>query len=210
MKLLITILVVFALLMVSEIWWRVRRGHGELSRKFVHITVGSFVAFWPYFLSVNNIKLLSLIFLVAAAASKYLHIFKAIHSVQRPTWGEFWFALVVGLLAFTTVHHPHIYTAALLEMSLADGLAAVIGMHYGNRHRYSVLGAPKSLIGTLTFFVTSCLILGGYAIYATGLSPVLLVVPIAFVATILENLGARGFDNLLVPLFTAGALLFFS
>jgi phytol kinase len=210
MALLLTVLVVFVVLLLSEVWWRTRRGHGELSRKSVHITVGSFVAFWPYFLSINDIKLLSVAFLVAVAVSKYLHIFRAIHSVQRPTWGEFWFALVVGLLAFTAGHHPHIYTAALLEMSLADGLAAVIGTRYGNRHRYVVFGAPKSLIGTLTFFVTSCVILAGYAIVSTGLSPVLLLVPIAFVATVLENLGTLGSDNLLVPLFTAAALLFFN
>ncbi len=160
MALIVTVLVVLALLLVSEFWWRKQHLRGEFTRKFVHITVGSFVAFWPYFLSPNQIKLLSVAFILAAAASKYFHIFRAIHSVQRPTWGEFWFAITVGLLAFV-VHHPHIYTAALLEMSLADGLAAVVGTRFGNGQRYMVFGSPKSVIGTLTFFVTSCLILAG-------------------------------------------------
>lgn len=213
MRLTLTILVVFALLLFNEAWSRrqrphsLRHLHGEFNRKFAHITIGSFVAFWPYFLSVTDIMLLSAAFLVVVALSRYFNIFKAIHSVQRPTWGEFWFALVVGGLAFIAPQHPHIYTAALLEMALADGLAAVIGTHYGNRYRYVVLGSPKSIIGTLTFFVVSCAILVGYAVMSTSvLSPSLLLL-VALIATVLENISVRGLDNLIVPLFVAGVLL---
>jgi len=205
MKVLLAALVVFILLVVSEVWWRRQNARGEFTRKFVHITVGTFVAFWPYFLSPNDIKLFSVAFLTVAALSKYLHVFRAIHSVQRPTWGEFWFALVVGIMAFD-LSHPHIFTAALLEMSLADGLAAVIGTRYGNRYRYSVLGSPKSITGTLTFFIVSCLVLAGYGIWTPALHHVALLLPIALGATILENVAARGLDNLLVPVFTAVCL----
>ena len=164
------------------------------------------MAFWPFWLPLDDIKLLSLAFLVVVAASKYLHIFQAIHSVQRPTSGEFWFALVVGLLAL--IHHqPRIYTAALLEMSLADGLAAVIGTRWGNSRRYTVFGSPKTVVGTITFFVVSCAILSYYAAISGALSPMILIAPIALAATILENLAVRGLDNLAVPLFVAGALL---
>lgn len=205
MAFILTLLLVFALLLVSEVWWRKQKSHGELSRKFVHITVGSFVGFWPYFLSPNEIKILSVAFLVTVAVSKYLNIFQAIHSVQRPTHGEFWFAFVVGLLAFIP-HHQHVYTAALLEMSLADGLAAVVGTRYGNSRRYSVLGSPKSVAGTATFFITSCLILIGYAVLTPHALSLAMVAPIAVVATILENVGVKGLDNLFVPLFVAGVL----
>ncbi len=203
-----TIAVVFALLVISELWWRKHKLHGEFSRKFVHITVGSFVAFWPYFLSANQIKLLSLAFLIGVAVSKYLNFFEAVHSIQRPTWGEFWFALVVGLLAFNT-GHPHIYTAALLEMSLADGLAAVIGLRYGKRYHYTVFGSYKTLIGTCTFFIISCLTLVAYNTITFSLVFSPLVLLIALMATFLENIAVRGLDNLVVPLFVAGALLFY-
>jgi phytol kinase len=206
MALTLSVIVVFALLMVSEVWWRQQRPHGEFSRKFVHITVGSFVAFWPYWLTPNDIKLLSLAFLVVVATSKYLHIFQAVHSVQRPTSGEFWFALVVGALALMH-NQPHIYTAALLEMSLADGLAAVVGTRWGNSRRYTVFGSPKTVVGTLTFLVVSCVILARYAAVSGAISPLILIAPIAVAATILENLAVRGLDNLVVPLFVAGALL---
>lgn len=201
----LTIAAVLAVLLASELWWRKQDLHGEFSRKFVHITVGCFVAFWPYFLSPNYIKLLSLAFIIVVLASKYFGIFQAIHSVQRPTLGEFWFAVVVGLLAFL-IHHPHVYTAGLLTMALADGLAAIVGTHYGNKQRYVVLGSPKSVVGTATFFIVTVAILAGYSIAMPGSLPALALLGIAAGATLLENIAVRGFDNLFVPLFVAGTL----
>jgi dolichol kinase len=206
MAILISTIFVFLVLVLSELWWRKRQLRGEVSRKFVHITVGSFVAFWPYFMTATEIKLLSVAFLIVVIVSKYLHVLQAIHSVQRPTLGEVWFAVVVGALAFAT-GHPHIFTAALLTMSLADGLAAIIGTKYGNRHRYIVFGSPKTIIGTATFFVVSCLILIGYSALTPGALYWPLIAPIAIGATILENVAVRGLDNLVVPLFIAGCLL---
>jgi phytol kinase len=205
MALLITIVIVLAILVCSELYWRKHKTHDEFSRKFVHITVGSFVAFWPYFLDPNQIRLLSIAFLLGVAISRYVGVFTSIHTVQRPTWGEVWFALVVGILAFSAAH-PHIYTAALLIMSLADGLAAVVGTRYGNGTRYTVFGSPKSVVGTVTFLVVSLAILVGYVATTSGSLPYTMVVPVALGATILENVGVHGFDNLFVPLFVAGVL----
>ena len=206
MAFILSIVIVFLLLVGSELYWRKRGLHDEFSRKLIHITVGSYVAFWPYMLSARQIQLLSAAFLVIVAISKYFNLFSVIHSVQRPTWGELWFALVVGLLSFT-LHHPHIYTAALLEMSLADGMAAVIGTRYGKRLRYSVFGSAKSLEGTLTFFVISCLILSGYALASHMMLVAYLIIPISLGATLLENVAVRGSDNLVVPLYMAVVLI---
>ncbi len=201
----IAIGVVFALLVGNEYWWHRKKVHGEFGRKFIHITVGSFVAFWPFFLSWRTIQLISVAFLISVAISKYLHIFRAIHSVQRPTWGEVYFALAVGLTTLIT-HNKWIYMAALLQMSLADGLAAVVGVRYGKRHHYLVFGHPKSLIGSLTFFVVSILILSGFAAFSGyNLSP-LFILGLSSVCTVMENLGVMGLDNLLVPLFIAAML----
>lgn len=201
----ITVLIVFALLCISETWWRSTKVHGEISRKFIHITVGSFVAFWPIFLSWHEIELLSLAFLIVVSISKYLHIFKAIHSVQRPTWGEVYFALAVGSVALIT-HSKLIYMTALLQMSLADGLAAIIGTRYGKRQKYLVFGQVKSIIGSLTFFVISLATLLVYS-RTGGLGPSLpIMLSLAVGATFLENFGVFGLDNLCVPLLIAAVL----
>ena len=180
--------------------------HGEFSRKFVHITVGSFVAFWPFFLNWYQIQLLSVAFLICVAISKYFRIFQAIHSVQRPTWGEVFFAAAVGLITLVT-QDKFIYAAALLQMSLADGLAAVIGVHLGRRNRYRLFGRTKSIAGTLTFFIVSLAILlalGHWHVVAHGFGYVLLI---SLLATALENLAPDGLDNLAVPLLAVFMLV---
>lgn len=205
MTVFIAISTVLALLLINEYWWHRRQVHGELSRKFIHITVGSFVAFWPFFLPWAAIQILSVAFLLGVALSKYLHIFQAIHSVQRPTWGEIYFALAVGLTSLMT-HNKWVYMIALLQMSLADGLAAVIGVRYGKRHHYLVMGHPKSVVGSMTFFVVSLSLLVGFNAWSGETISPWFMVGVASVATLIENLGAKGLDNLLIPLFVAGML----
>lgn len=195
----LAVVAVLAILMISEWGWRRGWLRGELGRKFVHITVGSFVAFWPFFLDWTEIRILSIAFLIAVLISQYFRVFHAIHSVQRPTYGEVLFALIVGFLTVIT-HHKGIYAAAILQMSLADGFAAVVGTRYGRKNKYHLLGHTKSLVGTATFLAISLGILVGYSWWsAAGLAwPTIFLY--AAIATVIENFAAFGLDNLLVPL----------
>ncbi len=205
MTFVLTVIAVFLLLMGSELWWRKREMHDEFSRKFVHISVGSFVAFWPFFLSWNQIRLLSVAFFVVVVVSKQLQVFKAIHSVQRPTWGELFFAIAVGGATFIT-QNKWIYMAALLQMSLADGMAAVMGVRYGQKRAYKVLGHTKTLVGSATFLVVSVVILVAFKHYSQLALAAPSLASIAIAATVIENFGVQGLDNLLVPLLVAVGL----
>lgn len=205
MRILVTIAAVFLLLVIGELWWRKRRLSGEFTRKFVHISVGTFVAFWPFFLTWNEIRLLSAAFLIVVGISKYFKVFHAIHTVQRPTWGELFFAISVGLVTFIT-QDKWIYAAALLQMSLADGFAAVIGTRYGQRFRYIVFGHAKSLYGTLTFFVVSVAILIGFSRESGQHLGWKFIVDLSIITSAIENLGVAGLDNLLVPVVVAAAI----
>lgn len=198
----LTVFAVFVILLVCEFWWQKKQADDEFSRKTVHITIGSFVAFWPFFLTWHQIEFLSLAFLAVISISKYLHLFEAIHSVQRPTLGELFFAAAVGAVALIT-DDKWVYTAALLQMSLADGLAAVVGTRFGGRHKYLVFGYPKSLLGTMTFFVVSMAILITLNHrLPESLGPGL-ILGTSLLATLIENIGVKGADNLLVPLVVA-------
>jgi dolichol kinase len=207
MYVILSVFAIFVLLMASEIGWRRHWLKGEFGRKFVHILVGSFVAFWPFYMSWNTIRALSLAFLVVVVFSQKFKVFKAVHSVQRPTFGEICFALVVGGLTFVT-HSKGIYAASLLQMSLADGLAAVVGVQYGHGNTYRILSHAKSVVGTLTFMAVSALIFACFAAFGVGDNLPTLHEAIAGVvgAAMLENIGLFGLDNLLVPLFV-GLLL---
>ena len=197
--------VVLGILLVSEWGWRRHWLGGEVGRKFVHITVGVFVAFWPYFLGWEDIRLLSLAFFVVVLAALHLGVFRAIGSVQRPTYGEIFFALSVGLLTFITTSKG-VYAAAILQMALADGFAAIVGGKFGTENKYHLFGRTKSLVGSVTFLVISLVILMGYSHFSTAGLAWQYVLGGAVMATILENIAALGFDNLLVPL-TVGLLL---
>ena len=201
MTLILTVIFVFLILLGSELYWRKREAHNEFSRKFVHITVGSFVASWPWFLSWQQIQWLSIAFILVVSISKYLHVFKSIHSVQRPTYGELCFALAVGTVPFIT-HDKWIFMTALLVMSLADGFAAVVGERFG-KQSYLVFGHKKSLIGSMTFFLVAI----GLLIAYTKLADVAIAAPILLVmaagATFIENFAVKGLDNLVIQVFIA-------
>ena len=198
-------LIVLTILIAAEFGRHKKWFSNELGRKSVHITVGTFVAFWPLFLSWNYIVILSAAFIVIIGISRYVGIFNVIHSVQRPTWGEVYFAFTVGLLAFVT-QNGWVYMAALLHMALADGLAAVVGVEFGKRTSYKIFGHTKSLLGSFTFFAVSVAIISGYSIANdVTLMPVVFA-GIAIVATLLENISPKGIDNLTVPLWVAFAL----
>ncbi len=205
MSFILTVLAVFVVLCVSEIGWRKHWLRGEFGRKFVHMTVGSFIALWPYFLSWNEIRLLSLAFLVGVGISSRLKLFHAIGSVQRPTFGEICFAAVVGLLTFIT-HSKGIYAAAILQMSLADGMAAIIGTKFGRDNKYHVLGHNKSIVGTAAFLIISIALLVGYAIFGSADISIATILVGSFGAAALENLAPLGLDNIAVPLYI-GTLL---
>ena len=106
--------------------------------------------------------------------------------------------------------HPHIYTAALLVMSLADGFAAIFGTRYGKGNSYAILASRKSIVGTSVFLITTLVILYGYNLTTPLHSVGFWIFPIAAGATVLENLGGIGIDNIIVPVMVAVTLKIFS
>lgn len=194
--------VTFCILVGAEYLSRSKQIHAELTRKLVHVAVGTFVAFWPFFLSWREIQFLSLAFFVVVSLSIKFNIFSSIHAVKRSITGELLFAVVIGLLALI-VTDKWVFMAAMLHLSLADGLAAIVGLGWGQGNSYKVMGRVKSIAGSLAFLVTSIFILGVYAIFsASGTSfATYLWLPIVAVGT--ENLAIQGTDNLVMPLVIA-------
>lgn len=207
-EILLAILGVGLVLVISEYFWNLRKSHGEIARKFVHIIAGTFMASWALFLDVRQIQILSVILLAGVLLSKYWSIFRSVHSISRKTWGEAFFALSIGVSA-TLAPNKWIYAAAVLHVSLADGLAAVIGTKFGKRTGYTILGQHKTLVGTAAFYVTSAcitawLITQGGAGIDTQAWAVVLWLPL--LTAITENLGVSGIDNIAIPLVVIGAL----
>lgn len=207
---LLSVLAIFVFLCISEVLWRTRIARGETGRKLVHIVIGTFVAFWPFIMSFEAIQIISIAFLIGVLISKKFHIFHAVHGVKREnkSWGEVLFAVSIGLLAVLSPS-PYIFSAAVLHMSLADGLAGLVGWHFGRSTRYVILGQYKSLAGSGTFAVLSSIIIVwflviGPANFNRHTWPVFVGLPI--IATVMENVSLKGTDNILVPFLVAAVL----
>jgi phytol kinase len=89
---------------------------------------------------------------------------------------------------------------ALLQMSLADGFAAIVGTRFGRDNKYHLLGHNKSVVGTATFLFVSLAILIGYSTGVHTLAASIILFG-ALAATMLENIAPFGLDNVTVPLF---------
>ena len=194
--------VAFVLLLAEFLWRGARPKQAEQTRKLVHIVVGVYIAFWPKFLTLPQIQLLSIVLGAVVFFSKKVGMFHSIYSVNRSTYGELLFPVGV-FVAATFASSGWIYFAALLHLSLADGLAALIGTRYLKRFRYTIIGNTKTLIGTAVFYATSIGILAGSmmgdpAAYGQSALYILLLLPI--LVTIVENVSPKGTDNILVPL----------
>ncbi|HEU4914371.1 MAG TPA: hypothetical protein VFT16_03115 [Candidatus Saccharimonadales bacterium] len=201
----IVVLVTFCILVFSEWLSRSKEIHAELTRKLVHVAVGTFVAFWPFFLSWRQIQMLSLAFFVVVALSVKFNVFRSIHAVKRNMTGELLFAIVIGLLALISTSE-WVFMAAMLHLSIADGLAAVIGVGWGDNNSYKVFGRTKSIAGSGAFLISSFCILLVYMLAADSTTSFLTLLWLPFVATAAENVAVQGTDNIVMPMLIAVVL----
>lgn len=198
----LVVFVTFCILVCAEYLSRSKQIHAELTRKLVHVAVGTFVAFWPFFLSWRQIQLLSLSFFVVVCLSIKFNIFSSIHAVKRSITGELLFAVVIGLLALIATN-KWVFMAAMLHLSLADGLAAIVGLGWGDKNGYRVFGRLKSVAGTTAFVISSAVILATYAIFAHSTTSFATYLWLPLVAAATENLAVHGTDNLVMPMIIA-------
>lgn len=193
---------VFFLLVVTEVLWRKHKLGVEVGRKIVHIGTGVIVAFWPHFLDWTIIQAVAIAMIIVILISYKFNIFKAIHSVERLTRGEILYPVGIALCALLEPA-PWVFSVAILHLALADGLAGVVGVHYGKSSRYQIISHGKSLVGSLTFFTTSFLIfVGASFLVSENALPHLYgwFLWSALVLTVVENLSWYGLDDITVPM----------
>lgn len=202
-----------AILVVSEIAWKRAHIYDELARKFVHISSGVFIAFLPFWVDYFWIMVLSILFVIANVVNRYTNYFHAIHAVKRKSWGDVLFGVGVFIVAWFEPS-PWLFAASILQVSLADGLAAVAGVTYGRSHgRYYLFRQPKSIIGSAIFVLVSALILAGlfvlddYFVDPIAMLPVVVMLPLLLVCV--ENMAVYGTDNVILPVVTLGVLSLF-
>lgn len=200
---------IFGLLLIAELLGKYHILKGEYHRKFLHISAGSFIAFWPWLLSWSQIEAFGLVALAVMLANHFLGFLNYRGRIGRATYGDMFLALAIFMAARLT-HNKIFFMLAILEVAVADGLAAVAGRAYEKEWAYKIFKHKKTVIGSMAFWLASVCILGAGLLPAHDLISfkdyflILILLPPAL--TIVENFSLLGFDNLLLALFTIAVL----
>lgn len=174
----------------------------ELARKIIHLVSGLILVVWSFFIAWQTIILMEVTFFALAMLTRWFKLFDSQRTVNRISWGEFFFPIGVVLSIFLGAPR-WVFILAILHLAVADAAAALVGEKYGRSNSYRVFGQKKSVAGTAAFFVVSMILIsatflmGPSNLTATTKS-LLLCLPV--LTTIAENLGVYGTDNLIIPL----------
>lgn len=175
----------------------------EISRKAVHIAMGlTCTSFYWLFNSALTVWLLAGLATAMLLFIRYrTSLSSVLHEVQRPGFGEVYFALAVAVL-FSLAQEAYLYVLPLLILTFADAAAATIGQRFGSL-KFTTFEGQKSVEGSLAFagstFVLVTLLLATMA-NLDWLSIVVIGLMLALLLTLFEGASWRGLDNLIIPL----------
>lgn len=209
LSLIFTIVVLVLILIAEEVAWKRRILHDEYQRKFIHMATGAFMAFWPWIINWTEIEILTAVGVTSALVYKRVNIFSGLGAIRSNGYGHITHPLAVLITASLT-HQKIFFCLAVLNMALADGMAAIIGNWFGKNWRYKVFDQTKTVLGTMAFWLTSMLIFGVGALFIkdqisfANYCLLLILAPPAL--ALIENLGVFGFDNVMIPLAVLLAL----
>ncbi len=176
----------------------------ELSRKIVHIGTGPLIPLaWWLEVSTEIALGASAIVSLGLILNYYLNFLPTIENVDRESYGTITYGLSITLLiAQFWSDNPAIVCVGVLVMAIGDGFAGLIGKQYKS-FQWKILGQNKSILGTLTmFFGTIVIIIIFTSINNNQIHP-LPILGIALMATMLEQISPFGIDNITVPISTA-------
>jgi dolichol kinase len=189
------------ILVLAEALHRALALEPEWTRKLAHVLMGLTAAAFPWvFRDSRSVLLVCAVFAAVLGASRALSGLPSIHRVGRRTEGALWFPLAVAWVFVAARGRSDLYVTPMLVLALADPAAAVVGRGR-DTHRLQA-GRPKTIEGSLAFFVVACeCLLVGLSL-TMPLRPGELfacTIAIAAVLTGVEVLSPAGSDNFLVP-----------
>lgn len=188
----------------------------EASRKFIHIMLGNWWIIAMYFFT--NVWFAAFVpatFIVINYLSYKKDLIKVMEREEQDGLGTVYFAialLILVIVSFGIFNKPGLGLVPFLVMAYGDGLAAVIGKSIKSK-KYKLGETKKSFAGSLTMFIISTLLIGGYLWFAhstvfwqTAHWPVVAVLA-GFAITALEAVSGKGWDNITVPVSTLALLI---
>jgi phytol kinase len=198
----------------SRLLQRYAAPNPELLRKLIHVVMGLVAAAFPWLferawpvLLLAGLSLLALI-LLRSGLSTTRSLQGVLHGVKRTSWGELLFPVSVALLFLLADGDPLLYSVPILILTLADAVAALIGVYYG-QVTFSTLEGAKSIEGSLGFFIVAflCVHVPVLLFAETGrLESLLIGLLMGIIVMLFEAVAWRGLDNLFIPVASYGLL----
>jgi phytol kinase len=182
--------------------------HPETSRKGVHILMGLVTLSFPWlFREAWPVLLLAILAVAGLAATRLFAPLRqrfggVLHGVERQSLGEVYFPLAVAILFLLSGSNRLLYTIPLLTLTLADAVAALVGVRYGQL-RFATSEGSKSAEGSLAFFTVAFLSthVPLLLLSNTGRAESLLIaLVLALLVMLFEAVSVGGLDNLFIPL----------
>jgi len=192
-----------ALVAVANVLSRSLPDDPELTRKVVHIGSGN-VILLAWWLDISRSVIVSAAIIAAAIAvtSYLIPILPSIESVGRKSFGTFFYALSMGILATCFWQStPQYAVIGILVMAWGDGMAAIIGQRFG-KHKYQIGNITKSWEGSLAMATAALIVTGTVLTFVIGNSwqTWTIAIVVAAISTAAEAFSKVGVDNLTVPL----------
>jgi phytol kinase len=194
----------FALFLAGEWLYRRRGVRAEYTRKLAHVGSGLLALTFPSAVGHPGwVAALCAGFLLLLYATRRLGWLPSIHAVPRHSQGAVFFPVAVALcyaVAWSR-HDLAFFYLPVACLTVSDTLACLVGRRW-SIGRYTFGWGYKSLAGSLAFFASAL----GLALVFPPSSAAEAPLAVAVAATAGEAIAGRGWDNLTVPLATAGAL----
>ena len=174
----------------------------EISRKFVHIALGNWwIIAMCFFENWIWASVLPFLFIIINYLSYKKDLISVMERDKKDGLGTVYYAIslfIIAIVTFGIVNKPEIGLCSIFIMAYGDGFAAVIGKNIKSLE-YKIGDTKKSAAGSATMFFITFLIL---AIYLCMINSPLWIVKsllLSLVLTIIEAIGIKGTDNIVVP-----------
>jgi len=208
-KFAVVLLYLFSIFLISIVFKKYNEESREIVRKIIHIGIGPLIPI-AQFLKINQNS--ALIFTGIVTLMVFVNytykLLPAIEDVERKSYGTLFYCISLFVLIYLFWDKDsYALITGFFIMTFGDGLAGLIGKNF-NSKSWIFFKQEKSLLGTLTMFLTSLIVVCSIG-YAQQKNLNLNYFTIAFLATILEQFSILGIDNFIVPITSSLCFNFF-
>ena len=209
-KFTVILLYLFLIFLISIVFKKYNENSREIVRKIIHIGIGPLIPIAQFLKIDQNSALIFTGIVSLLVLINYIYkLFPTIEDVERKSYGTIFYCLSIFILTWLFWDKdPYALVAGFFIMTFGDGLAGLIGKNFQSKS-WIFLNQKKSILGTLTMFITSLIVVFGlgyfqkYSLNNIGF----LIIPL--ISTILEQFSILGIDNFIVPISAAFCFNFF-